>query len=71
MANNSPKSARLRPWDSSSPLAAKRRCIDNGPQLGVEDVAFNGCLRMSPTPDLDAMGACFSQKLSAELKPPL
>jgi len=76
MANNSPKSARLCPWDSSSLLAAKRHHLDsaivdgNRPQLGVEDVAFDGCLRMSPTPDLDAMGACSSQKLSAELEPP-
>lgn len=76
MANNSPKSARLCPWDSSSPLAAKRRRLDsaivdgNGPQLGVEDAAFDGCLRMSPTPDLDVVDTRFSQKLSAELKPP-
>ena len=76
MANDSPKSARLCPWGSSSPLAAKRRRLDNSasdgdrPPLGAEDAVFDGCLRMSPTPDLDTMGARFSQKLSAELEPP-
>ena len=78
MANNSPKPARLCPWGSSSPLAAKRRRLDDdsasdrdGPPLGAEDAALDGCLRMSPTPDLDTMGARFSHKLSAELEPPL
>jgi hypothetical protein len=76
MVNDSPRSTRVCPWGSSSPLAAKRRRLDstigdgNGPPLSTEDAAFDGCLRLSPTPDLDVMSARFSQKLSAELEPP-
>jgi hypothetical protein len=76
MANGSRKLTQVCPWGSSSLLAAKHHRLDsgigdgNGPPLSTEDAAFDGCLRLSPTPNLDTMGAQFLRKLSAELEPP-
>jgi len=78
MLINSPKATHIRPWDGQSPLASKRRRLDNNVtdeqdvmalDTDTRNTAFNDCLRMSPA-DSEVFGAGLPQKLLPELEPP-
>ena len=74
MSFDSPKAVRFRPWDGPSPLAAKRRRLDNGDaedqSRGDNDAAFRHCPRCVSPIDGDTLNVALPQKLSPALEAP-
>jgi len=70
-----PKTTRVRRRGELSPLAAKRRRLDNtaGPGtdtgVSVDEAALDGCIRMTPMTDFDFVEGSTAQQLAPELEP--
>lgn len=78
LGGTSPKITRVRHWGDVSPLAAKRRRLDDAVSASTEvncevsarETALDGCIRMTPT-DFDIGMDSDTQRLAPELEPPL